>query len=87
MQVIGCRMQESGGRRQGPGIRVRGSRFRLEKMNFEHRTPNVERRMAKALTDGPGPIGSSKSEVERWTFKGITKKDAGYKIGGAQGLK
>ena len=46
-------------------------------MNFEHRTPNAERQMAKPLTDGPGPIGSSKSEVERWMLRGITKEDAG----------
>ena len=58
------------------GGRLRDTGFRLEKMNFEHRTPNVERRMAKPLTDGPGHIGSSKLEVERWTLKGITKKDA-----------
>jgi len=43
----------------------------LLKMNFEHRTPNAERRMAKPLTDGLGPIGSSKLEVERWTLKGF----------------
>jgi len=32
--------------------------------------------MAKPLTDGLDPIGSSKLEVERWTLRGITKKDA-----------
>jgi len=39
-----------------------------EKMNFEHRTLNVERRMAKPLARGLGLIGSSKLEVERWTL-------------------
>jgi len=43
--------------------------------------------MAKALTDGLGPIGSSKLEVERWTLKGITKKDAGKQGSGSSPLR
>ena len=52
---------------EGFGVRKKGSG--VEKTDFEHRTFNVERRMAKPLTHGLGPIGRSKLEVERWKLK------------------
>ena len=70
----GFRVQGSGFRVRGPGFGTESSGFRvqgLEKMNFEHRTPNVERRMAKPHTHGLGPIGSSALDVERWTLKRV----------------